>query len=218
MHDEVIAERTESERPTTDGWAICLGDRRPREVRWLWPGRIPLGKITLLSGDPGLGKSLMTLDLAARVTRGAAMPEAAEKMTNERMTNDEFGFRTSDLRHSSFGNSSFTAPGSVVLLSAEDEIDDTIVPRLLAAGADMSRIYIPDEAGAGSASDGRLDLKNEFETFEKVVAAVPDCRLVIIDPISAYCGNIDACRNADVRALLAPLAALAAQRGFECSW
>src|SRR5258706_515693 len=44
-------------------------------LRWLWPGRIPLGTITLVDGDPGLGKSLLTLDLVARVTRGAAMPD-----------------------------------------------------------------------------------------------------------------------------------------------
>jgi putative DNA primase/helicase len=208
MNDEVIAERTETDRQTTGGWAICLGDRRPSEVRWLWPGRVPLGKITLLSGDPGLGKSLVTLDLAARVTRGGAMPEAVGEGVRCQVSGVSLAL-TPDTRLLTP-----TEPGSVILLSAEDDIDDTIVPRLLAAGADMSRIHIPGEAGVPSASHGRLDLKHGLERFEKVVAAVPDCRLVIIDPISAYCGNIDACRNADVRALLAPLAALAAQRGF----
>jgi putative DNA primase/helicase len=218
MNDEVISELSEGDTETTrvgeiesaagraggfsptthSRWAIRLSDRAPSEVRWLWPGRIPLGKITLLIGDPGLGKSLVTLDLAARVTRGAAMPAAL---------------------HEPPASAANPVSGSVVLLSAEDDIDDTIVPRLFAAGADMDRIHIPDEARLRSASHGRnrhgpLNLKNELETFEEVVADVPGCRLVIVDPISAFCGHIDVHRNADVRALLAPLAALAAGRGF----
>jgi putative DNA primase/helicase len=83
----------------------------------------------------------------------------------------------------------------------------------------MSRIHIPDPSRLRSASHGRerhglVDLKTQLDVLEKVMADVPDCRLVIVDPISAYCGNADAHRNADVRALLAPLAALATRRGF----
>jgi hypothetical protein len=56
---------------------LCAADHPVRPVRWLWPGRIPIGKVTLLVGDPGLGKSLVALDVAARVSRGAAWPDAA---------------------------------------------------------------------------------------------------------------------------------------------
>lgn len=54
---------------------ISLDQVQPEEVRWLWPGRIPLGKVTILQGDPGLGKSTLALEVASRVTRNEAMPE-----------------------------------------------------------------------------------------------------------------------------------------------
>jgi putative DNA primase/helicase len=72
-------------------------------LEWLWPGCIPLGKLTLLAGDPGLGKSFVTLDIAARVSRGEAWPD------------------TPLLKQT---------PGDVVLLNAEDDLADTIAPRL----------------------------------------------------------------------------------------
>ena len=82
-------------------------------LEWLWPGRIPLGKLTLLAGDPGLGKSFVTLDIAARVSRGDAWPD------------------TPLLKQT---------PGDVVLLNAEDDLADTIAPRLDKANADDKRI------------------------------------------------------------------------------
>jgi hypothetical protein len=79
---------------------------------FLWPGRIPLGKLPLIAGDPGLGKSLITTDMAARVSAGMPWPENRRRQKR----------------------------GSVILLSAEDDLDDTIRPRLDAAGADVSQI------------------------------------------------------------------------------
>src|SRR5208337_2012961 len=81
--------------------------------KWLWPGVIPAGKLTLLVGDPGVGKSLLTLDIAARVTRGRPWPDC----------------------------SAACAIGEVILLSAEDDPADTIKPRLLAAGAVCDLIH-----------------------------------------------------------------------------
>lgn len=89
-----------------------LADVEPEEVEWLWPGRVPLGKISLLEGDPGLGKSTVGIDLAARVSRGLTLP----------------------------GGGSF-GPAPVVLLSAEDGLGDTVRPRLDAAGGDVNVIY-----------------------------------------------------------------------------
>ena len=54
-----------------------FSDIKSKPLRWLWPGRIPLGKVTLLIGDPGLGKSLLTIDIASRVTRGTSFPDGA---------------------------------------------------------------------------------------------------------------------------------------------
>ena len=90
-----------------------LADVEPQELEWLWPGRFPLGKVSLLAGDPGLGKSFVTLDIAARVSRGAVWPDDSE---------------------------SAQPVGSVVLFNAEDDIGDTIRPRLDRATADVSKI------------------------------------------------------------------------------
>jgi len=103
---EALAEATQPLDPTdVRGGPVLvrLADVEPEELAWLWPGRIPLGKLTLLAGDPGLGKSMLTLDIAARVSRGASWPDSPIARSES---------------------------GSVILLSAEDDIADTIRPRL----------------------------------------------------------------------------------------
>lgn len=91
---------------------IRLSEVKPERVSWLWKDRIPMGKVTVIDGDPGQGKSTMTLDLAARVSRGLAMPDGSPGV----------------------------GPGRVLILSAEDDPADTIRPRLEAAGADLDRV------------------------------------------------------------------------------
>src|SRR4051812_44580344 len=81
---------------------VRLSDVSTRKVEWLWPQRIPLGKLTLVAGDPGLGKSFLALDLASRISRGSHWPDDSRAATTA---------------------------GSVVLLSAEDDLEDTVCPR-----------------------------------------------------------------------------------------
>ena len=89
-----------------------------KEVDWLWYPYIPYGKITILQGDPGEGKSTMMMQLAALITNGDAMPDGS-------------GDRI---------------PGNVIYQAAEDGIEDTIKPRLEAAGADCSRIAFLEQS------------------------------------------------------------------------
>ena len=93
---------------------VCLADIKLKPVSWLWPNRFPIGKLSLVIGDPDLGKSLLMLDMAARVSTGSAWPDSKRKIKR----------------------------GAVIVLSAEDDVEDTITPRLMAAGADLSRIHI----------------------------------------------------------------------------
>jgi hypothetical protein len=169
---------------------VNLASVTPRAVRWLWPSRIPLGKLTLIAGEPGLGKSFLTMDLAARVTTGNPWPD------------DPNGFNEA---------------GSVVLLSAEDDVEDTIRPRLDAAGAVVEHItalqgieFRVDDAGP--AKRRSFNLESDLPALEQAVDASPNCRLVIIDPVSAYLGGKDSHKNAEIRGLLAPLSDLAALR------
>ena len=165
----------------------CIADIPAKQLSWLWPGRIPLGKLTILSGDPGVGKSLVTLAIAATVSRGAAWP----------------------------CHEGVAQAADAVLVSAEDDPADTIRPRLDAAGADVGRVHVLDGV---EYTDENGDTQRrpwnftDIEALDRRLLALPDCRLVIVDPLSAYVAGIDSHKNADVRALLAPLAEIAARR------
>jgi hypothetical protein len=130
-----------------------------RKVEWLWPGRIPFGKLTLVDGDPGVGKSTMIVDLAARVTTGSPMP----------------------------GETTRRPPAAVVMLSAEDDIADTIRPRLEAAGADLERVFILDHVVDGA--DVRPpELPRDLPLIEAKVDEL-GALLVSVDPLMAYFGG-----------------------------
>jgi hypothetical protein len=166
---------------------VPLAKVQPEPVLWLWPGRVPLGKLTVLDGDPGMGKSLVTLDLAARVSTGRPMPDGSR----------------ADL----------PGPAGVVLLSAEDDLADTVRPRLDAAGADCSRIValpairVPD----GAAARERMPHLGDIAALRAAIKHA-DAKLVIVDPLMAYVAA-DAHVDADVRSRLAPLANLVAEMG-----
>jgi putative DNA primase/helicase len=166
---------------------ICCADIKAIPIQWLWPGRIALKKITTLAGMPGLGKTQLLMQLAAIITTGGKFPVTSE-----------------------------TAPaGSVVVMSGEDGAEDTLLPRLLAAGGDRNKVHILKSVLSGHNGDGSrakrmLSLERDIATIGKALAALGDARLVIIDPISAYMGRrLDSHNNTDVRGVLAPLAELA---------
>jgi len=162
-----------------------LSDIPAQKLSWLWPGRIPLGKLTLLAGDPGLGKSFVTLDIAARVTRGTNWPDGA--------VNGQIG--------------------SVIVLSAEDDAADTIRPRLEAAGAKLDKIHILQAVRHvkpnGETCLDHFSLQTDIAALQDAAVSVEDVRLIIIDPISAYLGSTDSHVNSKVRGVLAPLAGIA---------
>jgi putative DNA primase/helicase len=151
----------------------CFADIEPQEVAWLWPERIPLGRLTVLAGRPGVGKSFVTVDFASRVSTGMAWPDGS---VNE-------------------------SAGGVLFFAAEDDPADTIRPRLDAAGADNERVYYCRNV--------------DLAEIESRIDRVPDCRLVVIDPIGSYLGRcVDAYRENEVRAVLEPLAEIARRRSI----
>ncbi len=107
--------------------------------------------------------------------------------------------------------------GDVLMLSTEDDSADTIRPRLDAAGADVKRVYMPSmirdvDNNTGEVTEHRFSLKRGIPRLHAALAKLPECRMVVIDSISAYMDGIDGHKNADVRGLLAPLKNLAATR------
>lgn len=166
--------------PITRANAIFLRDVAAERLRWLSPGRLATGKLTVLDGDPGLGKSTLLCDWAARTSMGQPLPDG------------EAG-----------------QPRGVVLLSAEDGLGDTIRPRLEAAGADLSRIIamltVPDGTPEGRFPELPLDVPYIRELIARVDAA-----LLVIDPLMAYLGaSVNSWRDQDARRALAPLATMA---------
>lgn len=175
-------------RPRVVPDLICLADVEPAEVPWLWPGRIPLGRMSLLVGRPGAGKSFLTCDIAARLSRGREWPDGGVAPT-----------------------------GGTLFICAEDDPADTVVPRLNGAGADRQRVHMLRAAklveSSGKESSVAFDLSN-VDLIRSALDRLPDCRLVVIDPIGSYLGGgVDAHRDNEVRSVLAPLANLAAAKG-----
>jgi putative DNA primase/helicase len=166
---------------------VRLADVKPEPLRWLWPGRIALGKLTMIAGDPGLGKSFLTLDIASRLSTGTPWPDAVGQENPS---------------------------GGAVLLSAEDDIADTIRPRLDAAGADVARIIALRAVQQGEGAARMFNLATDLSALDAAIQRCTGCRLVVVDPITAYLGKTDSHKNADIRGLLAPLSDLAARHGI----
>lgn len=170
---------------------LRLSDVEPEEIQWVWYGVLAVGKLTMLSSDPGCGKSTLSIDIASRLSRGLPWP-----ITGNRP----------DI-------------GSTILLSAEDDPADTIRPRLDAAGGDPVKVHVLqamcDYDPNGKVIERSLNLEKDMDALAEMIQEVGDCRLVVVDPISAYMGGVDSHKNAEVRSrILAPLAAMARRHGL----
>src|SRR5436189_1866865 len=159
-----------------------------QQVDWLWQRRIPLGKITILDGDPGMGKSLLSIFIAACVSTGQPMPDGAPGKQ-----------------------------GKVILIAPEDAAEDTIKPRVEAAGGDPSQVLMIDNMDLLNIKDTKkikinerpFSLAQDLGILEQAIKQTGTI-LVIIDPLMAVLGrNIDSSRDQDVREVLTPLAQVA---------
>ncbi|MHC4905015.1 MAG: AAA family ATPase, partial [Planctomycetota bacterium] len=143
--------------------------------------RFALGKLSALGGDCDLGKSFIVLNMAALLSQGLPMP-------------------------GEYGN--YREAAGSIILTAEDGLDDTIKPRLDAMGADCTQIV----ALRGTKLEDReeeFDLMRDVEQLRTAISRVPNCKLIMIDPVSSYLGGVDTHRDAAVRSALRPLAEMA---------
>lgn len=166
-----------------------LADVPVELVSWLWPGYLPAGKLVVLDGDPSVGKSTCTTDLAARVSTGSGWPDGSPG----------------------------SGPADVLLLSAEDGLSDTIAPRLTVAGADLSRVHalleVPVAGEEGAVRMVPPSLPRDIPVMEQVIR-INQVALVVIDVLMAYLnGRVDSHRDQDVRGVLHQLAAMADRTG-----
>lgn len=156
---------------------------KPRRVRWGWDGRIALGTLALLAGREGLGKSSLGYWIGARFTRGELPGEYVG------------------------------TPKSVLVCATEDSWEHTIVPRLLAAGADLERVYRVDVLSSDDITLG-LSLPRDLHQVERA-ADEADAALLLLDPLmSRLSDSLDTHRDGDVRRALEPLTAVADRTGM----
>jgi hypothetical protein len=163
-----------------ESFASC----RIKPVRWLVHGYIPLGKLVVIAGDGGHGKSVLTICLAADLSRGCPC----------------LGLDYPALE-----------PCDSLIISCEDDADDTVCPRILAAGGDVNRIYRLTGTKDLSGKTLPFDLSC-YEALETTLIKNPNIRLVILDPAGAYVGRVDDYKDSALRTLLGPLSELAARR------
>ena len=176
-----------SQKPKPQALITRLSDVEPQDVAWLWHPYIPLGKLTLLEGDPGLGKTFISLTLAAAITRGWPLLS-------------QTGAPGDDLE-----------PADVLYMSAEDGLADTLRPRLDAADADVSRVHALTGFQVGEGDEAIMGAVNlgDIPVLEQALEQTK-AKLVIIDPLQAFLGaGVDMHRANEVRPLLSALGNLA---------
>ncbi len=184
-----LLDETEPFEPDTSGVKlnfISLSSIEPEAIEWFWPNKIPTGAVTIFAGDPGTGKSYLTHYIASQVTRGAIWPDCPDEPTIK---------------------------GSVIFIADEDDRAKVIRPRLDKHGADVSKVFILDKVFTGDEREF-FDLSKHLEGLDRTLKKISDCRLLIFDPITAYLGKTNANSNAEVRAVLTPLAALAVRHNI----
>lgn len=163
-----------------DGVVLVNGsDLKPEPVRWLWNGWLALGKLHILAGAPGQGKTTIAIGFAATVTSGGRWPDGSR-----------------------------CAAGNVLVWSGEDDCTDTLLPRLLAAGADSSRVFFV----TGTRVNGEIqsfDPSRDMLALQQQAERIGNVRLIVVDPVvGAVTG--DSHKNTETRRALQPLVDLAA--------
>lgn len=156
---------------------INMSDVEVTEVKWLWKPYVPIGKITIIQGDPGEGKTTMILAIASAMTTGDVLPLSEDALECS----------------------------NVIYQTAEDGLSDTIKPRLLAAGADCTKVIVIDESHKElTLSDKRIE--------EAIIET--NAQLLIIDPLQAYLGSgVDMHRANEIRPIFKNLSSVAERTG-----
>lgn len=177
----------EANSPDDDAAKIiyrCIGDVQPRPIEWLWRDRIAKGAATLVVGNPGEGKSHLATSFIAAVSGGGVWPDGT-----------------------------CCTRSKAIILCGEDSVESTLRPRLEAAGADVSAVYVIDAvtdiASNGNSHKRPFSLSADVARLDNLLSELQGVALVVIDPLGAYMGAVDGHKNNEVRAALLPLQDLA---------
>jgi putative DNA primase/helicase len=158
---------------------VNFGDVTLQKFNWVWPNKIPQGKITLGSGQQDVGKTSVAIDIIARVTTGRDWPDGEKNMMG---------------------------PREVVFAFTEDDEGDTILPRLLAAGADIKKVW--GFRSFTSGKDGKkrhLQLKDDCKALREMLSTHPNVALLVMDPMTGFMGDVNMNKDQEVRPVLEAL-------------
>jgi len=154
-------------------------------IDWLWPGRFPLGMLSLIAGIQGHGKSFLMCYMAAVASQGYSWPDRGNPC----------------------------APMEVAILSDEESVSYALRPRLEACGADLSRVFVLDGLTLADGTPAPFDISTRLSLLDDFLEAHPNCRLMFFDSLAGFLGHCDPNDNAAVRRTLGPLSELAERRG-----
>jgi hypothetical protein len=171
---------TTKAEPTTEKSSVIVqaSQVRMRAKHWLWRGHLLRGAQELLTGIPGVGKSQVQCCYISCTTSGLVWP------------NGDPG----------------TSPSNVIMITAEDTVDQEVIPRLVAAGADCNRVYIMKSIKIDEKTSRQFLLAEDLDQLARDIARIGDVSLVTMDPITAYMGGkIDSHKTTEVRSQLGPL-------------
>jgi archaellum biogenesis ATPase FlaH len=163
---------------------INMANVVPKDIDWLWYPYLAYGQLAFLDGDPGVGKSMLTLQIAACLSQGYELPDQKGNLYDVSGT-----------------------PRATLLISAEDALDHTMQPRLVAMGANLAYIHVL-EGWRGHEDQVHMFTMQHMDTL---IEAVKFCHpsLIVIDPIQAYLGRVNMNQANQTRPLMAALARVA---------
>lgn len=192
IHQQVASAFRKSSSNGTHSGDDVLEHRRadsiePQSIHWLWPNRFAFGKMGIIAGLPDQGKGLLLWHIIAAVTTGGEWP----------------------------CHEGVAPVGNVIVLEAEDDPHDTVIPRLIAAGADLSRVHLLNMVKVnGNGVKRMFNIATDLAMLRKKIEEIGNVSLIVIDPLSAYIGrskDVDTYRDTDVRAVFSPFTDLAAE-------
>lgn len=199
--NKVETKKTETKRMEPDLKLINMETVEVEQIEWLFYPFIPFGKVTIIQGDPGEGKTTMVLQIIAKLTKGEKILPEQQPATDEKDRAEK------NVDSDANPVESPIEPVNVIYQTAEDGLGDTIKPRLLAAGADCSRVLVIDDREQPLTM---LDIRLE----EAIVQT--KARLVVLDPIQGFLGaEVDMHRANEIRPLMKRVAVLAEE--YRCA-
>jgi hypothetical protein len=185
-HEYAVATGVTGQDSETTGFMVINAtDIKPEQLTWLWPGRIPQGTVCWFTGKPKTGKSLAILDLIARITTGKDWPD---------------------------GEKNILPPQDVMLCISEDILSKTVIPRLMAAGADLSHVKFHDRMKLPEGSRN-LQLSADARLLKKALDAMPTVSLLILDPLESFSGDVNINSNQEIRPITNAITEICAKTG-----